>query len=312
MKRIVAIILVMILVIASVGCSKSDEETKEKIVIAEQFGLAYAPLQIMKEKGFLDESLPNYQIEWVKLGNTAAIREAILADALDVGFLGIPPFLIGYDKGMEWGIFTGLSSAPLGLVSNDSEIKGLEDIKRTDRIALPQPGSIQHILLSMAAEKTFGQADYFDQQLVTMKHPDGMNALLAQGVVRLHYTSPPFLFEELKEESLSLVVDGETCFGGDFTFIVGMTTETFKEDQKAYDALVQGVEEAVLFMKDHPDETIDILSKYYDYDLDTLKNYVYEQNIVYSTEVKGLESFIDFMTKNQLIEQPIQTEAILW
>ncbi len=55
------------------------------------------------------------------------------------------------------------------------------DFSPDDRIALPQPGSIQHILLSMAAEKQLGKHDVFDNQLVTMKHPDGMTALESFG-----------------------------------------------------------------------------------------------------------------------------------
>jgi len=309
MKKIIVIIL-MITIAFSTGCA--PKEAAKEIVIAEQFGLAYAPLQIMRAKGYLSEALPEYEIEWVKLGNTAAIREAILADALDVGFLGIPPFLIGYDNGMEWGIFTGLSSAPLGLVSNNPEIQSLEDIKPTDRIALPQPGSIQHILLSMAAEKSFGAADYFDNQLVTMKHPDGMTALLSQGDVTLHYTSPPFLFEELKEENLSLVIDGNECFGDDFTFIVGMTTKAFREDAEGYAALVEAVNKAVAFMNDEPEETIEILSLYYDYDRSVLEDYVYHQGIEYTTELKGIETFIDFMKDNDLLKENIKVDDVKW
>jgi NitT/TauT family transport system substrate-binding protein len=314
MKKYISIGLIILLVISMSllsACTTKAEETK-KIVIAEQFGLAYAPLQIMQERGYLDEALPEYEIEWVRLGNTAAIREAILADALDVGFLGIPPFLIGYENGMEWGIFTGLSSAPLGLVSNNPEINRLEDISPEDRIALPQPGSIQHILLSMAAERSFGQADYFDDQLVTMKHPDGMSALIAGNEVSLHYTSPPFLFEELARDDMSLVIDGNTCFGDDFTFIVGMTTKEFKEDMVAYDALVESVVKAIVFMNKSPEETLDILEKHYDYDRETLKKYVYDSGMVYTPDLMGVEEFIDFMTRNDLLTGSIKTEEVLW
>lgn len=312
MKRIIGFVVTAIVLLLTVGCSSQVESIDKKVIIAEQFGLAYAPLQIMKDKGYLDEELTDYEIEWVKLGNTTAIREAILADELDVGFLGIPPFLIGYDNGMEWGIFTGLSSSPLGLVSNDSSIKSLADISQTDRIALPQPGSIQHILLSMAAEREFGKSDYFDNQLVTMNHPDGMNALLSGSDIKLHYTSPPFLFEELKSPDLSIVIDGEECFSGDFTFIVGMTTKKFKENEVAYNALKESVSKAIQFMNDNPDETVEILCRYYDYDKETMKNYLYEQGIIYSTEVKGTEKFIEFMIKNSLLKQTISIEDIIW
>lgn len=312
MKKILSIILVISMCFLFASCHEQTGQDDKKIVIAQQFGLAYAPLQIMQAKGYLEEALPEYEIEWVKLGNTAAIREAILAESLDVGFLGIPPFLIGYENGMEWGIFTGLSSAPLGLVTRDQSIKSLEDIKPTDRIALPQPGSIQHILLSMAAERTFGASDYFDQQLLTMKHPDGMNALMSGGDVTLHFTSPPFLFEELQEDQLSLLIDGDTCFGDDFTFIVGMTTREFKENETAYQALKEAVKSSIHFMETSPEASIELLQNFYDYDADKLKDYVYDKGIKYSTEVEGLEGFIDFMQGNGILENSIELEEILW
>jgi NitT/TauT family transport system substrate-binding protein len=312
MKKFIGIILIISMCFMLASCQQVEEASNKKIVIAQQFGLAYAPLQIMQTKGYLESALPGYDIEWVKLGNTAAIREAILADALDVGFLGIPPFLIGYENGMDWGIFTGLSSAPLGLVTSNSAIETLEDIASNDRIALPQPGSIQHILLSMAADQTFGQADYFDKQLVTMKHPDGMNALMSGGEVTLHFTSPPFLFEELEQEDLSLVIDGESCFGSDFTFIVGMTTGEFKKDEVAYHALKEAVTQSVQFMEDQPEETITLLQAYYDYDAEKLRDYVYNRGITYTTDVQGLERFIEFMKDNALLENTIPVEEVLW
>lgn len=307
-KKILLILFIINMSLFSISCSKKETE---KIVIAEQFGLAYAPIQIMKEKNFLSDKLEN-EVEWVKLGNTAAIREAMLSGSLDVGFLGIPPFLIGYENGMDWKIFSGLSSSPLGLVTSNSNIKSLKDIENTDRIVVPQPGSIQHILLSMAALSEFGDAKYFDNQLVTLKHPDGMSALLSGGDITLHFTSPPYLFEELKENSTSLVIDGNQCFGDDFTFIIGVTTKEFNSNKTAYEALNLALEEAILFMNENHDETIEILSKYYDYDVDVLIDYIYNQNIEYNSDVNGLTRFVEFMKDNGYLEKIYSEEELKW
>lgn len=308
-QRLIKIILVIAIISTMLlSCNKEDKQ----LVIAEQFGLAYAPVQIMKEKGFLSEKLNGYEIEWVKLGNTTAIREAMIADKLDVGFIGVPPFLIGYDNEMEWGIFSGLSSSPLGLVSSDSSIKSLADIKATDRIVLPQPGSIQHILLSMASEKEFSNASKFDEQLVTMKHPDGMTTLLSDNEVNLHFTSPPYLFEELKDDSTSLVISGDECFGGDFTFIVGITSKELRENEKLYSHLQVALQEAIDFINNNKEESIEILSNYYDYDKEVLIDYIYNQNIKYTTEVNGLTNFIDFMHRNGYIDNIYNETDLKW
>lgn len=310
MAIIVAALLLAMAMVAT-GCSGKVEEDKS-IIIAEQFGLAYAPIQIMKEKGFLDEALEGYDIQWVQLGNTTAIREAMLADQLDVGFVGIPPFLIGKDNGMDWKIISGLSSSPLGLVANDDQISSLEDILESDKIALPQPGSIQHILLSMAAERELGKADYFDEQLVSMKHPDGMSALLAGNEVSMHYTSPPYLFEELKEEDNHLVIDGNECFGGDFTFIVGMCREDFYNQTAEYEAFVQALEKSIDFMNENPEEALAILGNYYDYDAEILEDYIYGQGISYSSDINGLETFVDFMYRNGYLNNDYGTEDLVY
>src|SRR6056297_2831547 len=172
-------ILMIILVLAgscggSEPASESDHQASKEhlpqknektLVVAEQYGLAYAPLQIVRAQGLLEAELPEYRVEWRRLGNTAAIREAMLAGRLDAGFMGIPPFLIGYDRGMEWRIFTGLSEAPLGLVSGDEGLRSLADFGAEDRLALPQPGSIQHIMLSMACERQLGDAQGLDEKI---------------------------------------------------------------------------------------------------------------------------------------------------
>lgn len=309
-KKYTILMLIITLVLTMVACSGKKNE--KKIVIAEQFGLAYAPIQIMKEMHYLQELLPEYDIEWVKLGNTAAIREAVLAEKLDVGFLGIPPFLIGYDHDMPWKIFSGLSTSPLGLVSSVDRIQSLSDIGAQDRIIVPQPGSIQHILLSMAAEKEFGNASHFDDRLSTMKHPDGMQMILADSDIKLHYTSPPYLFEELNDESNHLVIDAQSCFGGDFTFIVGMTTTELYENEIAFEALNDALSKSIALMNTDKEQVLKILSKSYDYDTNVLEDYIYNRGIVYTEEVKGLQAFITFMKANGYLDSEFKAEDVLW
>lgn len=291
------------------GCTKEEVQT---VKIAEQYGLAYAPLQVMKEKGFLEEELPDVEIQWKKLGNTAAIREAMLANEVDLGFMGIPPFLIGLDNGMEWKIMSGLSSCPLGLVSNNPDIKSLEDITFEDKIALPQPGSIQHILLSMAAEKQLGDASIFDEQLVTLKHPDGMVALEAGTEVSAHFTSPPYLFMELDNPKNHLVVTGEEAVGQPFTFIVGVGTEEFYSRSQHYEAFLNALNRSIEFMNNNKEEATRILAEVYDMDEELLESYLNQEGMVYSNAIEGVEEFIDFMHRNDYLKQSYGLEEVLW
>src|SRR6056297_2465030 len=319
-------ILMIILVLAgscggSEPASESDHQASKEhlpqknektLVVAEQYGLAYAPLQIVRAQGLLEAELPEYRVEWRRLGNTAAIREAMLAGRLDAGFMGIPPFLIGYDRGMEWRIFTGLSEAPLGLVSWREDVRSLEDFGPEDRIALPQPGSIQHILLSMACERQLGEARALDNRLVTMNHPDGMNALLSGRGISAHFTSPPYLMEELAAKGTHLVVSGREAMGGDFTFIVGVATNSLlQESPEAIGALRRALAQAIYLLEHEREQVLGLLSNEYGLEQETLTDYLDWEGMEYSQQVAGVERFIEFMRAQGYLESSFSVGQVL-
>lgn len=311
LSKMIRVFLCVGLFLLLASCQPKKKEPT-KIVIADQFGLAYAPLQIMREKGFLEAALPETEIAWVRLGNTAAIREAMLSDELDIGFVGIPPFLIGKDNGMDWKIITGLCVSPVGLVSGNSAIQTVDDIGPAHKIILPQPGSIQHILLSMYCEKHFSKADYFDRQLVTMNHPDGMTAMLHDPQNLLHFTTPPYLFEELKNPDFHQILEGKACFGGEFTFIVGMCRTAFKNQEASYEGFKRALEQTFSFMESHEEEVLEILSQKYEYDKETLRDYLGQNQMKYGPEVLGLEKFSTFMKQNGYLEKDYREAELMW
>lgn len=308
MTRVWLIMLVVIMGLTACGNNENEE-----VVIAEQYGLAYAPIQIAKELGYFEANMPEgVSVKYAKLANTAAIRESMLGGSLDVGFMGIPPFLIGRDQGMDWKIMMGLNRSPLGLVVKNPDITSPEDLLTKGKIALPQPGSIQHILLSMYAKKTLGTADAFDQQLISMKHPDGYQALLNDPKVVAHFTAPPYIFQELDEEGSFLMVDGEEAMGGEFTFIVGVCEEDFYKEKAHYKAVTKSIEDAMAYMRDHPEETVQILSKVYELDETTVEDYIYNKGMVYETKVSGVETFIDFMYEAAYLEELVEESEVVW
>ena len=307
------ITLLVLVMILNTGCSNQPKKIQQ-ITIAEQYGLAYAPLQIMKELKLIEKYQLGVQVNWKQMGNTAAIREAMLAKEIDIGFMAIPPFLIGWDKGMEWKIAGGLSSCPLGLVTNKSNINSIKDFTEVDRIALPQPGSVQHILLSMACEKEFGDPRKLDNQLLTMAHPEGMNALMAKTDVTAHFTAPPYLTKELESKENKLILSGEEAMGGEFTFIVGVATKNFHDGNvEGYSSFIKALQEAISFMKSNRAEAVQMLSKAYNISEDEINEYLNVEDVEYSTTVRGIDKFADFMKRSKYIDKtPTNKKDILW
>ena len=315
---IIAILFVFIFALS--GCanrSMEDAVKTESIVIADQFGLAYAPLEIMKEKHFLEEALEaaglsDVSVSWQKFGNTTAIREAMLSGDLDIGFVGIPPFLLGLDNGMDWKIFSGLSESKVALVSKDLGVQNLKDLTKSHKVILPQPGSIQHILLQMASKEQLGDAGAFDDQLIALAHPDGVTAFTAGDEAQLHFTTPPYLQEDLKVQGATEILDGISSFGGEFTFIVGICQGGFYENQEQYQALQLAIQRSVTFMEENPDESLAILSAVYEYPTDVLKSLISDEQMSFTTEVKGLEKFVDFMVETGALKKDYNSDELSW
>lgn len=171
--RLARLLCVAGAVLAVAGCGAGK---KESIGIAEQFGIAYAPLQIMKEKQLLEKKLPGVEINWKQFGGPTGIREGMLNGDIDFGFMGVAPVLIGIDNGMKWRYAAGLSSNDVAIVTTGEGKKTLRDFTEKDRIAILSPACTQHVMLCMLAGQQLGAPHALDTQLVSMSHPDSVNA----------------------------------------------------------------------------------------------------------------------------------------
>ncbi len=293
------------------GCAKTEQKT---ITIADQFGLAYAPLTIMKDLGYLDAKFESEDVAivWEKYGNTTAIREAMLSGSLDVGFVGIPPFLLGRDNGMDWRIFSGLSESAVALMTKDDGVQSLNDLTDAHRIIMPQLGSIQDVLLKMALEKNNIEVSKFDHQIVALSHPDGVALFQSGDRNDLHFTTPPYIDKDLEVAQARILLDGEACFGGEFTFIVGMCREAFYENQPLYLAFNQALDESIAYINEQPEASAEILARYYDYSSDQILAMIQNGDLSYSSEVKGLETFQTFMVEIGLLKEVRPTENLIW
>ena len=317
----IMLIVVIVFILFLTGCwgliFSNETKKRETLIIADQFGMAYAPIEIMKQKGFLENALlenglDDIEIKWQKFGNTVAIREAMLSGSLDIGFVGIPPFLLALDNGMPWRIMTGLSESNVSLMTKDFEIENFSDLTDKNRIILPQPGSIQHILLMMAAEKVFDDAHKFDDQLIALSHPDGVIAYTAGDDLQLHFTTPPFIQEDLKAVGSHEILNGRDAFGEDFTFIVGVCQESLYSDTLIYQSFMIALEEAISYINESPEEAYFILSENYDYSQDEIKKYLQRDQMYFSTEVKGIEKFISFMKSSDQLKGSYSSESLFW
>src|SRR3981081_1088697 len=239
--------------IVALGAPSAGAETRT-IRIAKQFGISYLPLTVMEEKKFLEERGKSLGIdiktEWVQFVSGTPMNEAIISGNLDFASGGVGPLLTIWGKtrgniGVK-GV-AAINAMPLYLNSIDPKVKTIKDFTEKDRIALPAVKvSIQAVTLQMAAEKVFGpgQQNKLDNLTVSLSHPDGMaNMMSGRSEITAHFTSAPFMYQELEDSRVHKVLDSYEVLDGPHTFnAVWASSKLYDENRKVIDAFLAALE----------------------------------------------------------------------
>jgi NitT/TauT family transport system substrate-binding protein len=229
------------------------------IRIAEQYGVAFLPLMIMRDQRIVERraaqlGLPKLEVKWAKIGAVNAINDALLAGELDFAAGGVPSLVLLWAKtrGTPGAVRAvgALGDIPNELVVSRPEVKSIRDLGPSDKIAVTAVKiSNQALALQMAAAQEFGAENYekLDPLTVGMAHPDAAVALLSgSGGITAHFSSPPFLERELRAPGLHSILSTYDVLGGPATLNVIWTRAAFREGHpKAYQAFLSALEEAM-------------------------------------------------------------------
>ncbi|HBF35716.1 MAG TPA: ABC transporter substrate-binding protein [Firmicutes bacterium] len=305
------ILLAIIFSISIVNFTVAAEPMPE-IKIAGQFGLVYAPLMIADKLQIFEKN--GLKPVWKEYGSGAAVREALISGEADVGFMGIPPFLIGWDKGCPWKVAMGFVVVPVGLVTNNPRIKSLKDFKPSDKIAVPSPGSVQHILLAMAAEKELGSPNALDTNIMAMPHPDAVAALISKKGLAAHFTTPPYLFEELNQPGFHLVSSDKSIFGRPFSFNVGVASKKFHDEKPLeYLGFVKAINNSFAWLNGNMPAAATILAPEFKLTPQKTLQYLKWPGMDYTTRAYGLMEFAYFMKRAGFLKKiPTNANEIIW
>lgn len=302
-----------LLVVAMPAAAEQKDYGTLKMAI--QFGTSYTPAVLLWDLGLLDKRLPGIRIEQVQLGGGGIITQAMLAGQVDIGFMGLGPFIVGWAKGVPWKVAVAMEDMPIDMNTNRPDAKSLKDIRPTDKIALPGINSIQHVVLAMAADQELGNPRAFDQNLVPMAHPDGERALYARGEITFHYTSPPFQERERKQPGITQVLDSYRVLGGPHTFNVAVVTKDFYEKRReVYDAFVAAMAEAITIIKEDPKRAAEVMQKRgLKGTTEEIVASMTDPRVTWTVEPHGLMRFATFMKKAGFIgNAPADWKELTW
>jgi NitT/TauT family transport system substrate-binding protein len=248
----------LVLLAAAGGIQAASVRASEigEIKIAQQFGIGYLPLTIMKTNGLVEKhlkaaGLADTKVSWLVLASGQPMNDALLSGSLHVASGGVAPFLILWDRTrgtLNVKAVAALSSMPMYLVTNNPNVKSIRDFTDNDRISMAGAGqSIQTIVLQMAAAKEFGDVNFnkFSTLYRNLSHPDGLAAFLSGKEITAYFSSPPFQYQALEKPGVRRILNSYDISGGPATFLVAWATGKFHdENPKTYQAFFNAYKEA--------------------------------------------------------------------
>ena len=247
--------------LASVGLSVSAPARAEgQIRIAEQFGVVYLMLNVVRDQHFIEQ-------EGRKAGIDIKVDWVRLSGAVDVAGAGVGPLLTVWDRTHGRQNVKGVASLgnlPYYLVSTNPNVRTIADFTSKDRVAVPAVGvSVQSRVLQYAAAKQWGdkQFDRLDAFTQAIPHPDATAAIIANSsVVTAHFGNPPFQQQELAgNPKAHIVLSSYDVLGGPSSATVLYATQKYRdENPKTYRAFVAALADAAKFISANPEQAADI------------------------------------------------------
>lgn len=257
-------LLVAATVAFALSTSASQAETRT-VRIAKQFGISYLPLTVMEEKKLLEAEGKKLGLdisaEWLQFTGGPPMNEALVSGNLDFASGGVGPLITAWARtknNIKIKGIASINSMPLWLNTINPDVKTIKDFTEKDRIALPAVKvSIQAVILQMAAEKVFGKGEEhkLDPWTVSLSHPDGLAQMMSgKSEITGHFTSAPFMYQELQDKRVHKVLDSYEVLGGPHTFnSVWAAAKLYEGEPKVVKAFLAALEESMKYIKADPD-----------------------------------------------------------
>lgn len=297
------------LVALSLGVGAQDAHAEGKIRIAEQFGITYLLLHVARDQQLIEkhgaERGIDIDVEWRQLSGGAAVNEALLSGAIDIAGAGVGPLLTIWDRTRGSANVKGVASLgefPNFLITNNPDIRSLEDFGPNDRIAVPAVGvSVQSRFLQKAVADAFGtdQYDRLEGNTVALPHPDATAALISGGTeINTHFSAIPFQYQALEHEGVHKVIDTYDIFGGPVSPTVLYATERYRdENPQTYQAFLDALAEARDYIEGDPAGAAEIYQRLTgsQLDIDFLESLISDDQVSFSLVPRNTYPLAEFL-----------------
>ena len=207
---------------------------------------------IVKNNKWLEEALPDYNIQWVKFDSGADVNTAFIAKEVDFGALGSSPVARGLSAPLNIPYSVGFILDVAGdnealVARNGTGIESIADLKGK-RVATPFASTAHYSLLAALAQNGLSANDV---QLVDLQ-PQAILAAWERGDIAAAYSWLPTL-EQLEKNGKVLITSRELADKGKPTLDLAAVSNSFaKDNPKVVDVWRQQQARALTELKNDP------------------------------------------------------------
>ncbi|MBU5306916.1 NrtA/SsuA/CpmA family ABC transporter substrate-binding protein [Clostridioides mangenotii] len=321
-KKILSGITILALTVVTVGCSKTENNDKEKVEktvsYPKEINVTYvkAPLNVpsilQKQDDLFGKEFrkENIKVNFHEITAGPDQTQALAAGEIDIlHALGGTSAIIAASNGVDLEIINTYSRSPKGfmIVTNDDSIKSAKDLVGK-KVAGPK-GTILHQVLIAALNKDGKSID--DVEYLNMGIPEA-TAALSDDSVDAALVAGPAALKALNSGS-KMVTSGEGLVDG---VIVTAVSKTFADKYPEVVERFKNVEKETLdYMDKNNEEAIKKVSKEVGLTVEETKEMYswYDFNIdITDKDIKSLEDTQDFLIKNKMQDKEIDIQKLIY
>ena len=310
MKKIGSLVLLVVLVL-TVGACSSKEEKLDKLVITYVTSPLNVPSIIENQNNILQDNFKanGTTVELAKIVSGADQTQALASgDVQILNCVGATSVVLAADKDNDIKIIKMYARSPKAfmIIAKDKNINSPQDLKGL-KIGGPVGTNLHELL---AAYLNMGNIELSDVNFMNMDLPSA-KAALANGSIDVALLAGPDAYQVLKQ-GYHLVSDGQGLISAQ-TYLA--TTQDFYDNHKqAIDTFLNSQQQALAFMKEKPDETINIVAKDLDLPSTDVKAMIKQYNFnpeITSNDLEGLQKTADFMYQAKMIDKKIDVNDLI-
>lgn len=306
--------------VLALSAAASAAQAQEPVRIGMGFGFAFLPAYICEDLKLIEkhgkEAHLDLKVSYPRFLGAGPVQDAIAAGAIEMGPYGIAPLLTAWEKykGMPRQILavSGMTTLPVVLLANRSNIHSIADFRPADRIAVPTLSSPEVYLLQMQSEKVFGRYDRLKEQMVALPHSEALATLISgTGPVAGYFSSAPYSEIALADGrvhklfSTADVLDGKASF-----LMLGATRSYVGSHAKVVEAVVGAMDEAAGIIHDDPRRAAQIYLVHEPWktlDTNAIETVISDVRDEFGSAVHGVQAFADFMSRHGELKSPPQS-----